>query len=93
MLCGADRGRYGKFVEELRNDFTKGGDYYPEDMTEAYDLLINYKTSHSKLAERMVDDPEDVSFGNVGGDKGGRVNKNRRVSRGRGKKLWCYCCR
>ena len=27
MLCGADRGRCGKLVEELRNDFTKGGDY------------------------------------------------------------------
>ena len=24
MLCGADRGKYGKLVEELRNDFTKG---------------------------------------------------------------------
>ena len=27
MLCGADRGRCGKLVEEQRNDFTKGGDY------------------------------------------------------------------
>ena len=80
MLCGANRGKYGKLVEELRNDFTKGGDYYPANMTEAYELLLNYKTSHSKLSARLMDDPEEVSFGKVGGDKGGRVNKDRRVS-------------
>ena len=27
MLCGANKGRYGKLVEELRKNFTKGGDY------------------------------------------------------------------
>ena len=79
-------------VEELRNDFTKGGDYYPENMTEAYELLLNYKMSHSKLSEILMDDPEEVSFGNKGGEKGDRVNKGGRVSRGRRKKLWCYCC-
>ena len=34
-----------------------------------------------------MDDPEEVLFGNVGGDKGGRVNKDRRVSEGRGEKM------
>ena len=62
MLCGADRGKYGKLVEELRNDFTKGGDYYPANLTEAYELLLNYKMSHSKLSARLMDDPEEVSF-------------------------------
>ena len=41
MLCGANRGRYGKLVEELRNDFTKGSNYYPADLTEAYNLLLS----------------------------------------------------
>ena len=67
MLCGADRGGYGKFVGELGKYFTKGNNYYPEDLTEAYNLLIKYKTSHSKLATRLVEDPEEVYFGNVGG--------------------------
>ena len=44
MLCRADRRRYGKFVEELHNDFTKVNGKYPENMTEVYSLLINYKT-------------------------------------------------
>ena len=41
---------------------------------------------HSKLAARLVYDLEEVSFGNEGGEKGGRVNKDGRVSGGRGKK-------
>ena len=93
MLCGADRGEYGKLVEELQNDFTKGGDYYPADLTEAYKLLLKYKTLHSKLAAILVYNLEEVSFGNEGGEKGGRVNKDGRVSGGREKKVWCYCCR
>ena len=93
MLCGSDRGEYVKFVEELRNNFTKGGDYYPANLTEAYELLLNYITSHSKLSERLMDDPEEVSFGNVGGEKVGRVNKDGRISGGREKKLGCYSCR
>ena len=71
----------------------RGGDYYPANLTEAYELLLKYKTSQSKFSARLMDDPEEVSFGNVGGDKGGRVNKDGRVSRGREKKVWCYCCR
>ena len=73
-------------MEELQKIFTKGGDYYPANMTEAYELLLNYKMSHSNLSARLMDDPEEVSFGNVGEEKGGRVNKDRRVSGGRGKK-------
>ena len=34
----------------------KGNDYYPGDMMEEYNLLINYKTSHSNLVEIMVDE-------------------------------------
>ena len=55
MLCVAERGIYGKFLEELRNFFTKGDNYYPRDIMESSNLLLNYKTSHSKLMEIIVD--------------------------------------
>ena len=55
MLCGAKRGRYGKLLEDLRNNFTKRGNYYSADMIETYNLLLNYKTLHSKLVAIMVD--------------------------------------
>ena len=38
------------------------------------------------MAVRLVYDLEEVSFGNEGGEKGDRVNKGGRVSRGRRKK-------
>ena len=80
MLCGYERGRYGSFLEELHKKFTKGNNYYPEYLMEAYILLLNYKTSHSKLVAILVDDSEEVLFGNVGGDE------NRGVNKGRGKR-------
>ena len=52
--------RYGKLVEDIWKIFTKGNNYYPADLTEAYNILINYKTSHSKLAARLVEYTEKV---------------------------------
>ena len=69
MLCGADRGRYGKLVEELQNDFTKGNNYCPTNMTEAYNLLVNYKMFY-KPPTRLADDSEEALFANIGGSKG-----------------------
>ena len=87
MLCGAPRGRYSKLVEELQNDFNKGNYDYPVDMKEDYNLLLNYKTSHSKSEVRLVEDSEKVLFANVIGDKGGGG------SGACGKrKVRCYCC-
>jgi hypothetical protein len=42
LLVRADRGRYGKLIEEVENDFLKGHDDYPKTPTEAYNLLVNY---------------------------------------------------
>ena len=39
-------------------------------MMEAYNLLLSYKTSHSNSVVILVDDSEEVSFANVGGDEG-----------------------
>jgi hypothetical protein len=42
LLTRADRGRYGKLVEEVENDFLKGHDDYLKTPMEAYNLLVNY---------------------------------------------------
>ena len=54
----------------MQNNFNKDYHDYPEDTTEAYKILINYKTTHYKPATIMVDDPEEVLFANVGGSNG-----------------------
>lgn len=43
LLVRADRGRYGKLIEEVENDFLKGHDDYPKTPTKAYNLLVNYR--------------------------------------------------
>ena len=93
MLCVAERGRYGKLLEELRNYFTKGDNYYPEDIMESSNILLNYKTPHSKLVAIMVEKSEEVFFGNLGGDKNIKFNKDGGFSEGRGRiKVECYFC-
>ena len=56
MLCISDQGRYGNLAVELKNDFTKGNNYYPAKMLEAWNLLVNYNTMHSKTETRMLDE-------------------------------------
>jgi hypothetical protein len=43
LLTRADRGRYGKLIKEVENDFLKRHDDYPKTLTEAYNLLVNYR--------------------------------------------------
>jgi hypothetical protein len=41
----ADKRRYGGLWSELENNFTRGQDHYPADLTNAYNLLLNYKAA------------------------------------------------
>jgi hypothetical protein len=43
FLKRADRRRYGGLWSKLENLFTRGQDHYPEDLTSAHNLLLNYK--------------------------------------------------
>jgi hypothetical protein len=43
FLSGAHKARYGKLREDLENDYKKGSNYYPTNVTSAYNLLVNYK--------------------------------------------------
>jgi hypothetical protein len=40
----ADRRRYGTLSADLENQFAPGNDQYPRDLTEAYGMLVNYKS-------------------------------------------------
>jgi hypothetical protein len=45
FLKRADKRRYGGLWSELENNFTRGLDHYPPDLTNAYNLLLNYKAA------------------------------------------------
>ena len=43
FVINSDLRRYGRLIEELENDYTKGNDNYPQNMVKAYQLLNEYK--------------------------------------------------
>ena len=68
----------------------KGKDYCPAKTTEAYNLIVNYKTYY-KPPTSLVYDSEDVLFANVRGSEGKYISyKSGGV--GRERKVQCYFC-
>ncbi len=61
VLVRADRGRYGKLIEEIENAFLKGNNDYPETPTEAYNLLVNYR-NYNNNKRPMPGGLEQVAF-------------------------------
>ena len=43
FLMGSDRTRFGRLLEKLENDFTAGNDNYPKTLTDAYNMLLEWK--------------------------------------------------
>ena len=43
FLMGSDRSRFGCLLEKLENDFTAGNDNYPKTLTDAYNMLLEWK--------------------------------------------------
>jgi hypothetical protein len=64
FLSSVDKTRYGKLLEDLYNDCTKGAEHYPDSITKAYNLVVNYKYHHN-LVGRLFDESEVVLFANV----------------------------
>ena len=71
MISGSNQRRYGKLVEEFQNYFAKGNDNCPANTTEAYNLLVKYKTTYSNTSTILVDKSEEVLLVNVRGTEGG----------------------
>ena len=44
LITGANPTKYGTLITHLANEYAMGRDQYPEDVTSAYNLLINYVT-------------------------------------------------
>ena len=61
----ADQKRYGALWSELENNFTRGDDHYPDNLTGAYNLLLNFKPPpgqhHKGRREQAETEAEEVS--------------------------------
>jgi len=57
ILVQANQSRYSKLTEEIENDYLKGNNDYPETPTEAYNLLVNYRSyNNNKDQQARVED-------------------------------------
>ena len=58
LLRQSDKKRYGPLLTKLENQFSRHNDQYPTDMTEAFYLLVNYKTQERTSKGRKGDGKE-----------------------------------
>jgi hypothetical protein len=54
FLKRADRRRFGVLWVDLENQYSRGNDQYPNDLTEAYSLLVSYKATRTHETNRSV---------------------------------------
>jgi hypothetical protein len=85
MLSACDASRYNKLSEEISNDYTKGTNHYPKTVTEACNLIVNYRQSNP--AGRIYNDSEGVAFINVDATRQPRERQCRDME-----KVKCYNC-
>ena len=60
FLMGSDRSWFGHLLEKLENDFTAGNDNYPKTLTDAYNMLLEWKDD-PRLLMRMAGN-DGISF-------------------------------
>jgi hypothetical protein len=85
FLQGADRGRFGKLIEDLENAYTQGTDNYPKTVKAAYSLLTNWKDKSNNRNTGPTNDG--LSFTNGDGDEGDEIVMNTNGKEKKGKKM------
>jgi len=69
FLKQADRRRFGTLWADLENQFSRGNDQYPIDLTAAYSLLVNFKPPkredprrNTRSQEAAVEEADGMTF-------------------------------
>jgi hypothetical protein len=70
LLYGSDRTRYGKMLEDLKNDYIQGTDNYPTTLQQAYNLLVHWKQDPRNVMRLIGGVNDGVAFTNVGSEGG-----------------------
>jgi hypothetical protein len=81
----ADKNRFGNLIVDTENDYTRGNDTYPKTMTDALNLLVNYK----ERSDGRVGKGVGVSFTNVGDEKEQKTNKKQKRNKDH---ITCWHC-
>jgi hypothetical protein len=78
FILGADKTRYGRMMEDLENSFTQGVDKFPKNMTDAYNLLVNWKQNpqnYMGVVDNTYDGVMFVTNGTKASDTAGFAGK------------------
>ena len=89
IINQSDPKRFGDLVNELSNQYTRGLDGYPDTVSKAFDMLVNYKPPRRNNNNNQYPKNE-LSFATVGeeehgGGRGGGRGRGRGRSNGRGR--------
>ena len=90
FLQGADKSRFGDLLLELENQHTCGSDRFPSDITNAYNLLVNYKSKSHK--RQYDDDKKGDNFTFMVDSDGKYVNEKGEKVNSKGDPLKCFKC-
>ena len=68
FILGSDRRRYGRYIEDLQNDFLQGQDNYPASLVSAYNILLGWKCDPRNMIQVTRGYANDgLSFANIAG--------------------------
>jgi Zinc knuckle len=81
FVMAADKGRYGKILEEMENSYIQGVNKYPKTLNEAHTLLTYCKNAPMNN-KGVGNDSDGVAFTQSGERRRGRVLSN----------ITCYTC-
>ena len=56
FLMGSDQSQFGRLLEKLENDFTAGNDNYSKTLTDAYNMLLEWKDNPRLLMQLAGND-------------------------------------
>ena len=73
MMTGASQKKYGRLIEDMGNDYLKGSDRYPSNMTQTANLLNNWKQDPRNYAQVLGSINDGVAFTQQQGGQNGVV--------------------
>ena len=71
-----NRGRFGKYIEGINNDYNEGNARYPTSRADAFHCVSNYQ-NNPQLGQREVGGEGEIAFVNADNDEGDKKAKSK----------------
>ena len=89
FLLGADKYKYGKLIEDMKNDVILKKDPFPKTVSEASHVLSKWRNSYGgKYNNSSNESNNGIAFATVTEEKEKEINKNNKK-----KEITCFKCK